>query len=115
MCPYCQAPQHQIVKYGFFSRINGHRSRIQRFLCKVCRRKFSNQTSTLTFRERKPHLTQPVMRLLMEGLSQRACARILGCQRRTVAAKLQRLGSRARQQFDHRKAAAAISTLIPDH
>ncbi len=99
MCPYCQAPAERIVKYGFFSRLTGQHPRIQRFLCRDCRRKFSTQTGSLTYRERKPHLTQPVMRLLMEGLSQRACARTLGCKRQTVASKMMRLGSRAKSHF----------------
>ena len=103
MCPYCQAPDDRVVKYGFFSRLSGHRARIQRFLCKDCRRKFSTQTGSLTYRERKPHLTQPVMRLLMEGLSQRACARTLGCKRQTVASKMMRLGSRAKMHLAARQ------------
>ena len=103
MCPYCQAPAARVVKYGFFSRLTGHQSRIQRFLCRDCRRKFSTQTGSLTYRERKPHLTQPVMRLLMEGLSQRACARTLGCKRKTVASKMMRLGSRAKSHLTARK------------
>ncbi len=102
MCPYCQAPAGRVVKDGFFSRVTGHRARIQRFLCRECRRKFSTQTGSLTYRERKSHLTQPVMRLLMEGLSQRACARILGCKRQTVASKMMRLGSRAKSHFASR-------------
>lgn len=99
MCPFCQGPAKSIVKYGFFPRNTGQCRRIQRFRCKQCDRRFSSQTGTLTYRERKPHLTQTVMRLLMEGISQRACARTLGCQRRTVASKLIRLGAHAREQF----------------
>lgn len=104
MCPYCQAPAERIVKCGFIDRITGMRSRIQRFRCKACQRKFSSQTGSLTYRERKSHLTQQVMRLMMEGVSQRACARTLGCQRRTVASKLIRLGAHARAQFATRQA-----------
>ena len=75
MCPYCQAPAGRIVKYDFFSRLTGHQARIQRFHCRDCRRKFSSQTASLTYRERKPHLTQSVMRLLMEGMSSQRHAR----------------------------------------
>ena len=104
MCPYCRAPSKFVVKCGFYSRLTGHRLRVQRFLCRDCKRKFSTQTGSLTFKERKPHLTQPVMRLLMEGLSQRACARTLGCKRRTVAAQMKRLGARARGHLEARQA-----------
>ena len=104
MCPHCQASAEQVVKFGFFDRITGMRGQIQRFSCKVCQRKFSSQSGTLTYRERKSHLTQPVMRLLMEGVSQRATARALGCQRRTVATKLMRLGACASAQFAARQA-----------
>ena len=103
MCPYCKAPPSRIVKFGFFERITGLRSRIQRYRCNICLRKFSSQTGTLTYRERKSHLTQKVMRLMMEGVSQRACARTFGCQRRTIASKLIRLGVHARAQLDLRQ------------
>ena len=43
------------------------------------------------------------MRLLMEGLSQRACARTLGCKRQTVASKMMRLGSRAKMHLAARQ------------
>jgi transposase-like protein len=109
MCPYCHAPQSKTVKFGFFARITGLRSRIQRYRCNVCLRKFSSQTGTLTYKERKPHLTQKVMRLMMEGVSQRACARTFGCQRRTIASKLTRLGLHARAQFDARQAGDGIT------
>jgi transposase-like protein len=103
VCPYCQASAERVVKYGFFSRLTGHQARIQRFLCRECRRKFSTQTGSLTYKERKPHLTQPVLRLLMEGLSQRACARTLGCKPQTVASKIMRLGSRAKSHLAARQ------------
>jgi transposase-like protein len=95
MCPHCKAPRDKTAKYGFFNRITGHKPAVQRYICHVCKRTFSSQTGTLTFRERKPHLTQQVMRLTMEGLSMRACARSLSCTRETVARKLTRLGQRA--------------------
>lgn len=103
MCPHCQASEQSIVKDGFFARHTGHKKRIQRYRCRACKRKFSSQTEDLTYRERKPHLTQSVMRLLMEGLSQRACARSLNCQPSTVASKLSRLGRRAQLHLERRE------------
>ncbi len=59
-----------------------------------CRRSFSDQTRALTVRERKPHVDQPLYRLLNSGVSQRRCAMILGISRTTVARKARAPGPR---------------------
>ncbi|MEN9836300.1 MAG: hypothetical protein RL011_2493 [Pseudomonadota bacterium] len=94
-CPSCPEGKNHIIKYGFFRRKTGHKAKIRRYHCKFCKSTFSTQTGTLTYRERKPHLTQSVMRVMMEGVSQRSCARLIGCKRTTIARKVCRLGSRA--------------------
>ncbi|MBM4253319.1 MAG: IS1 family transposase [Deltaproteobacteria bacterium] len=94
-CPICPKDYGAVIKYGFFKRVTGHMPRIQRYFCKLCRSAFSAQTGGLTYRERKPHLTQLVMRSLMESVSQRGCSRMLGCRPVTVARKVIRLGARA--------------------
>ncbi len=95
VCPECSNGNEAVIKYGFFKRGTGHVPRIQRYFCKSCKLAFSAQTGGLTYRERKPHLTQAVLRAVMESVSQRGCARLLGCRPITVARKIVRLGVRA--------------------
>jgi transposase-like protein len=96
MCPKCKGSEAHIIRSGFFLRTSYEKGRVQRFKCKLCHVRFSTQTGKLTYRERKPHLTNKVMRLLMEGTSQRGCARTLGTTDKTVQNKLKRLGIRAK-------------------
>ncbi|MBM4251864.1 MAG: IS1 family transposase [Deltaproteobacteria bacterium] len=103
VCPLCPKDEQHVVKHGFFKRKTGHKFQIRRYLCKSCKLTFSAQTGSLTYRERKPHLTQFVMRGMMEGMSQRSCARLLGCRRATIAKKICRLGSRAALHLQSRR------------
>ena len=96
MCPYCQDPQGRVVKKGFFVSRAGRTRHVQRYRCCLCRKSFSEQTSKLTYRERKPEVDQPLFRLLCHGVSQRSAAIILGIHPVTVARKLCRMGPRAR-------------------
>ena len=120
MCPKCNSPLSSIVKSGFYRKKYGSQKRVQRFLCRCCRSKFSEHTGSLTFRERKPHLTQKVLGLLMEGVSQRGIARNLKCSPITVARKLVRLGTKAqlelnsRAEIDVKKAKTPISVVQID-
>jgi transposase-like protein len=107
MCPVCQDPNSNVVKAGFYHPQAGRYARVQRFRCLSCRRRFSRQTGTLTFRERKSHVTHALLRLLAAGVSQRECARTLSVQPKTVARKLMRLGSRAGAQLGQFAAAFA--------
>ncbi len=93
MCPYCFASGYETIKCGFYQVNVGKVKRVQRYYCKECRRKFSTQTGTLTFREHKPHLTPVVGLMLKQGFSQRACARSLEITQATVAKKMLRLTS----------------------
>lgn len=98
MCPSCKLG-HTVIRKGFFAKKSTRTERVQRYLCKYCRRYFSDQTGSLTYRERKPHLDQPLFRLLVHGVSQRACAKILGCHKNTIDRKLRRLGIAAHEQL----------------
>lgn len=117
MCPRYGCHARSVVRCGFYRRKTGRNKVIQRYLCRVCGSKFSNQTATLTYRERKPHLTQSVMRLLMEGVSQRGIARHLKCSPITVARKMVRLGTQAQSEIaatsstEINKESAQISTV----
>jgi transposase-like protein len=96
MCPFCLDTTPRVRKKGYFAKQSTRAERIQRYLCLDCGRSFSDQTRRLTYRERKPHVDQPIYRLLNSGMSQRRCAFILGIARKTVARKLVRLGRAAR-------------------
>lgn len=94
-CPNCNSLA--IVKFGFYKSRGADEKKIQRYRCKGCKRTFSDQTDALTFGEHKPLATQSVMQLLMCGVSQRRCAKVLKLHPITVARKLCRLGMRAIQ------------------
>ena len=100
MCPWCASTSFPIRK-GFFKKKSTRTEKVQRFYCKACCRHFSDQTGSLTYRERKPHLNQSLFRLLVNGVSQRACAKILGCHRTTVDKKLCRMGRAAHDHLAH--------------
>jgi len=100
MCPKCKDQPHSFVNCGYYRRKSGRKKVVQRYLCRNCCTKFSEQTSSLNYRERKPHLTQKVLRLLMEGVSQRGIARHLNCSPITVARKLVRLGKQAKYELN---------------
>lgn len=101
MCPICRNPTAKVTKCGFFRKQATRAERIQRYACRACGKRFSTQTGTLTYRERKPHLDQSLARALNEGVSQRGCARIFGIHRKTVARKLRRLGTKSAQNLAH--------------
>jgi transposase-like protein len=95
MCPFCLR-ETQVIRKGFFKKRAGGVAKVQRYLCRRCRRWFSDQTAALTYREKKPHINQPLFRMLATGISQRACAAFLGVQPVTIARKLVRQGRVAR-------------------
>ena len=95
MCPVCQNSHSEIVKKGFFAKKSTRSERIQRFFCKACARSFSTQTKRLSYYDKKPHINQPLFRLLSSGVSQRRCALIFQVDKKTVARKLVRLGKAA--------------------
>ena len=101
MCPFCQSPRAKVRKKGFFTKRATRTERVQQFFCRGCRRSFSAQTGRLSFRAKKPHLDQPIFRLLTSGVSQRRSAIVPGVSRGTVAKKLVRLALFARA--GHRK------------
>lgn len=98
MCPFSQKSSCRIQKKGFFTKTSTRAAQIQRFRCLNCQRSFSAQTGRLTYREKLPHVDQPIFRMLTAGVSQRKCAEFLGIHRDTVARKLVHLSQFARDQ-----------------
>ena len=66
--------------------------RVQRFLCLACRRFFSEQTFRLDYGLRQPELDLKLLGELVALLPQRGTARKLGCNRKSVALRVRRLG-----------------------
>lgn len=99
MCPFCLDAGGRWQKKGSFAKVATRAERVQRYRCLDCRRSFSAQTGRLTYREKKPHVDQPLFRLLNSGVSQRRSAEIFAVSRKTVARKLVRLGRAARDEL----------------
>lgn len=115
MCPICQNKETKIVRFGFFRRKTWPAKRVQRYLCLSCGKTFSDQTSELTYRERKARIDQPLFRLLASGVSQSKCAYLLAVHPTTVAKKLIRLGTRASGNNAAEAAAhPKVSTIVFD-
>lgn len=60
----------------------------RRFLCRGCGRTFSTQTTSNTYRQKRPDLNETIRRLLTNGMSQRQIARVLECSKNTVDQKV---------------------------
>src|ERR1700722_17024815 len=76
----------RIVRRGYFRRSSDSR-RIARFLCPVCRRSFSEASTSACFGQKRRTLNDPIRLLLVSGVSQRRTARILRNNRKTVVRK----------------------------
>jgi hypothetical protein len=96
-----------VVKKGFFKRRCDGR-RVQRFMCKACRKLFSSATFSRTFRQHKPYLNGRIVADLCSGQSQRRIAYRRKINRKTVARKLIVMAHWAR--VDH---AAALASRGP--
>lgn len=78
-CSHCNS--QDIVKKG---RMKTKRGSTQRYRCKACLRTFTKRTHTLNYRHRKQNLRDKITALYCEGMSQRAMARVLKINRKTV-------------------------------
>lgn len=115
MCPFAEKTVHRVIKKGFFDKKCGKRKRIQRFFCHDCRKCFSSQTGTLTYREHKPHINNMVFRTLGAGVSQRKVAAILGVHQKTVERKLIRAANLiAKQQMQKNLHVNKIEAVVFD-
>ncbi len=74
------------VRAGKFYRRSDSTS-VQRFRCLRCRSTFSRATFQSCYRQKKRQKNEMVRRLLVSGVSQRRCARILNLDRKTVVRK----------------------------
>ena len=79
------------VRDGFFTRAHSPR-RIQRFRCRHCRRRFSEQTFRATYWLQRPQLLQPIFQALLACSGFRQIARALETSPHTVLTHAARLG-----------------------
>lgn len=86
-CPNPTCPSPRPLKNGSFFRLSDAKT-VQRFVCKTCRRHFSDATFQAPYLQNKRRANPHVARLLSSGVSQRRIALLLGLTRRTVARKL---------------------------
>jgi len=91
--PDCDSAESgfEYLKWGWHVRRHAP-FRVRRFRCRRCRRTFSTQTFRYTYWQRRPDLDS---RVRISGLScaaNRQIAQVVGCNKETVARKLERLG-----------------------
>lgn len=86
MCPFCRT--RKIKRKGSFPRKTGRRKKIARYFCNRCRKTFSDQTGSITFKQRKSHMNKRIQRLSAFGNSQRVVAKFFHINKITVARKL---------------------------
>jgi transposase-like protein len=69
---------------------------VQRFLCLECRRTFSIQTFRLDYRLKLPYLHLELFKTFVSKVTHRQAARVLRCDRKTIAHRLELLGEHCR-------------------
>lgn len=91
-CPFHLAPAGwRAQRDGYYHRDAPPR-RIQRYRCRHCGRRFSEQTFRTTYWLRRPELLEPVLRAEVACSCLRQIGRSLGCSPQTVLTHLCRLG-----------------------
>jgi len=98
-CRHDLGAPSRVVKAGKFHRKEDGQS-IQRFVCRRCGRHFSTATFSDAYRQKNRRINDRVRKLLCIKVSQRAIARYLRINRKTVARRLRFLGNQARCYFD---------------
>ena len=91
-CPSrAQASRFRFHRDGSFPRVADGR-RVQRFRCRVCRRRFSAQTFRLDYRQRKPQINGALLGHFVSKVTHRQAARLLRIDRKTVQQRLRLFG-----------------------
>lgn len=115
-CPRPDCPQHRIEPTSFsYRRLRATYLRrcdgrvVPRFVCKACRRGFSQQSFAVSYYLKRPELTVPIARGVVNGAAHRQVARIVGCAPSTVTKRIARLGRHA--QLLHQLCLAALPGL----
>ncbi|HIC44550.1 MAG TPA: hypothetical protein EYO73_09805 [Sulfurimonas sp.] len=88
-----------IKKDGVYFRKSDSRM-IQRFLCQICGKRFSNATFSPCYRQKKRRVNEILFKLLSSGVSMRRAALILNIHRTTVKRKLEFLAKRSKERHE---------------
>lgn len=88
----------RLIRHGTFLRKEDGR-RVQRFYCRYCGRSPSSSTGSDAFGQKKRRINKEIRRLLTIKVGQRAIARHLGIDPKTVDRKLQYWGRVSRRYF----------------
>ena len=83
------------AKYGSYYRTSDRR-KIQRYRCAQCGLHFSQASHKPEYRQKKRHLNHQILTLYVSGVSQNRMAKLLRTKQRTIAAKIEFLGLKAR-------------------
>jgi len=86
-CPRCAANRTHLVRDGFFLRADDSK-KIQRFQCKLCRKKFSAATHKPTYRQKRRRINETIRLAFAFCMCQRDIALLTGVNVKTVAARL---------------------------
>ena len=98
--PFCPNPEcvfhatpvgWRVVRDGFFDRLHAP-TRVQRFRCRHCRRRFSEQTFRTTYWLKRPGLLAPVFQGLVSCACLRQIARAYDASPQTILLQANRLG-----------------------
>ena len=87
-CEYHKNSDEGIVFFkqnGFYKLKDGRK--VRRFQCKLCGKKFSLNTFKDTYWQKRPDLNKPIADLLSSSVTIRRVARLLKCDRKTVATR----------------------------
>jgi transposase-like protein len=102
-CPNFSCQFHQkkdrIIKDGYYHRKNDSR-KISRFKCTHCKKKFSQSTFQLEYRQKKRRINHRLFLYLSSGVSQRRAARFINVDKKTVARRLRYLATKCRLKND---------------
>ena len=112
-CPRPNCSQHRVEPMSFrYRRLRATYQRrcdgrvVPRFVCRACRRGFSQQTYAASYYLKRPELTVPIAQGIVNGGAHRQIARVAGCAPSTVTKRVARLGRHA--QLLHRMCFSAL-------
>jgi len=71
LCPHCQSKETS--KYGFYRR-KRNRRKVQRYFCRSCVNTFSDQTTSTTYRQKRPDLNEMILKDVGTGVGIRKMA-----------------------------------------
>lgn len=101
-CPFPTCAAHHpassdfCVRFGFY-RASCRPHPVQRFRCKSCSKTFSRQTFRADYRDKRPDLNVPLLKLLACGTGLRECGRQLGLGLRSTELKARKIARHLRQ------------------